>query len=796
MSTPRLIDVLPPLDADNQGPTFHLRGASMSYALAVTRHGHIEHLHFGASLGPLDNAGDLAALRVRSPSAGPAISYTPGDEAYRLDQLPLEWSGLGKGDMRAPAAEFRQVDGTFVSDFRYVGHEVTAGVVAARDGLPTAHDGAVPCAALRIDLADGDARLALFYTVFPDTDTITRRAVLTHGGDAGTLVIRKLMSHQVDLPNRPFDLITFDGAWISEGHRHRRPVMPGTYVNSSITGFSSALHNPGVLLAERGASEDRGEVYAFNLIYSGNHYTSVELSQRELVRVMSGINPTGFEWTLGPGETFETPEATLTWSGGGFNGASNALHRFVNHHVVRGEWAGRERPVLVNNWEATYFNINHRTVMRMARQAARLGAELFVLDDGWFGERSDDHRALGDWTVNPKKLPRGLGGLGDEVRALGLEFGLWFEPEMVNRDSDLYRAHPEWAIAVPGRTPSEGRHQLVLDLAREDVRDHLVERIGALIDEAGVTYVKWDANRSLTDLWSGACAPGELGHRYVLGLYDLFRRIFDPRPGVLLESCSSGGNRFDLGMLCFSPQIWTSDCTDPIERLDIQGGLAYLYPQSTMGAHVAASPSAQTLRRTPLTTRFNVAAFGVLGYELDPGRFTPAERREVRRQIAFYKKHRRLLQFGRLRRFERARDNQVTVAVSCGETDRHVVGHYQLRTHAAQPAEALPLPPLSADRRYRVQSRPQSVDLADFGALVEHVVPLPVRGDGLVMREVARWKRYADGSERFEGSGAVLRHLRLHPQYEGTGAEEGQRVLADHGSRLYLVEPADSPATP
>lgn len=789
------IDVLPPLEPASTipstgtsptaaGPTFHLRGESMSYVLAVTRHGHLEHIHFGASLGPLTDSADLAALRVRAPSEGPAIAYTPEDTAYRLDNLPLDWSGLGKGDMRAPTAEFRQPDGTFVSDFRYVSHEVREGVVPARDGLPTAVDGA---ATLTIELADGDARLTLHYTVFPDTDTVTRRAVLTHAGGEGTLVIRKLMSQQVDLPNRPFDLVTFDGAWISEGHRHTRPVMPGTYVNSSITGFSSNLHNPGVLLAERGASEDRGEVYAFNLIYSGNHYTSVELSQRELVRVMAGINPTGFEWTLGPGEAFETPEATLTWSDRGFNGVSDALHRFVNRHIVRGEWAGHGRPILFNNWEATYFNINHRTVVRMARQAARLGAELFVLDDGWFGSRSDDHRALGDWVVNPKKLPKGLAGLGDDVRAAGLDFGLWFEPEMVNRDSDLYRAHPDWAIAVPGRTPSEGRHQLVLDLSREDVRDYLVERVGSLIDEAGVTYVKWDANRSLSDLWSANCAPGELGHRYILGLYDLFRRIFEPRPGVLLESCSSGGNRFDLGMLCFSPQIWTSDDTDPIERLDIQLGLSYLYPQSTMGAHVSASPSAQTLRRTPLTTRFNVAALGVLGYELDPGRFSPAERREVKRQIAFYKRHRRLLQFGRLRRYEPANENQRTVSVS--EGDAHVVGQYQLRAHAAQPAEALPLPPLKPERRYRVTSRPQSVDLADFGALVEHVLPLPVRGDGRIMREVGQWKRYPDGDEAFEATGAVLRHLRLHPQYEGTGAEAGQRVLADHGSRLYLVEP-------
>ncbi|HHW83668.1 MAG TPA: alpha-galactosidase, partial [Actinomycetales bacterium] len=563
---------------------------------------------------------------------------------------------------------------------RYTGHELLDGPVPPEGGLPTAHSGGRECATLRIDLADGAAHLSLYYTLFPECDTLTRRAVLRHsGGDApggsgegsgargegGTIVIRSLMSQQVDLPNRDFDLVTFDGAWISEGHRHVRPVMPGTYVNASIAGYSSANHNPGVLLATRGATETSGEVYAFNLVYSGNHYTAVELSRREQVRVRSGINPTGFEWTLEPGEAFETPEATLTWSDRGFGGSSAALHEFVNHHVVRGEWAGRERPVLVNNWEATHFSIDHRTVVSMARVAARLGAELFVLDDGWFGNRKDDHRALGDWTVNAKKLPKGLKGLGDDVRALGLEFGLWVEPEMVNRDSDLYRAHPDWAIAVPGRIPSEGRQQLVLDLSRQDVRDHLVQVIGAAIDEAGATYVKWDANRNLSDLWSAHCAPGELGHRVILGLYEVMDRIFSPRPHILLESCASGGNRFDLGMMCFSPQVWTSDNTDPIERLDIQFGLTHLYPQSVMGAHVAASPSMQTLREVPLTTRFNVAAFGLLGYELDPRRFTPGERREVRRQIAFYKQHRKLLQYGRLRRLV-TEGGRVVVSVDDG----------------------------------------------------------------------------------------------------------------------------------
>lgn len=795
-----------PLTSGPLGPAFHLRGASSSYVVGVTSFGHLEHVHWGAALGTITALSDLDPVRQKWPEVAQGVAYQPGDTHYSLDYLPQDWSGLGKGDYRGPATEFRHVDGTFVSDFRYTGHEITDGPVPTNHGLPTAHGGNRECTTLRIDLADGAAHLSLYYTVFPECDTITRRAVLTHAGGRASadgagaeegrldgekaaggapIVIRSLMSQQVDLPNKDFDIVTFDGAWISEGHRHSRPVMPGTYVNASITGFSSANHNPDVLLATRGATETSGEVYAFNLVYSGNHFTAVELSRREQVRVRSGINPTGFEWTLEPGESFETPEATLTLSAHGFGGASASLHEFVNHHVVRGDWAGRERPVLVNNWEATSFDINHRTVVSMARTAARLGAELFVLDDGWFGNRRDDHRGLGDWSVNPKKLPKGLSGLADDVRSLGLDFGLWVEPEMVNRDSDLYRAHPDWAIAVPGRTPSEGRQQLVLDLSRQDVRDYLVASIGAAIDEADAAYVKWDCNRNLSDLFSAQCAPGEVAHRFILGLYEILGRIFGPRPHILLESCASGGNRFDLGMMCFSPQIWTSDCTDPIERLDIQFGLSHLYPQSTMGAHVAATPSMQTLRTAPLTTRFNVAAFGLLGYELDPRRLTPGEQGEVKKQIAFYKKHRKVLQYGKLHRLATER-GRVVVAVT-DEGGGGVVGDFRRGTRAVKPPERLPLPPLEPERRYRVEAREQSVDLGDFGHLVEHVLPLPIRSDGLIMREIGRRRRYPDGEEAYEGTGAALSALRLAPQFEGTGAHAGMRVLGDFGSRLYVV---------
>jgi alpha-galactosidase len=780
-SEPGLIEVV------GGDPAFHLMADGVSYLLRVTPHGHLEHVHFGPALGPLAGPDDYAAMLVKQGSSHSGIAYTESDPGYCLDYVPQEVSGLGKGDYRLPAVELRLADGGTTTDFRYVGHDLHEGVVPCADGLPTATAEAGRAATLEVHLADGDLQLALFYTVFAAANTVTRRSVLTNTG-AGQVSVRRLMSQQVDLPDRGFDLVTFDGAWAAEAHRHVRPVGRGIYINSSATGFSSNRHNPGVLLARRGAGEDHGEVYGFNLVYSGNHYTAVELSHREQVRVMSGINPVGFEWTLGPGERFETPEAVLSYSSDGFNGLSANMSAFVSEHIVRGEWADRPRPVLLNSWEAATFDFTERSLLAMARQGKRLGVELFVLDDGWFGARDDDHAGLGDYDVNPRKLPDGLAGLARKVRELGLEFGLWFEPEMVNPDSRLYREHPDWAIRLPGREPSMGRHQLVLDLTRDEVRDHIVEQMGAVLDSAPISYVKWDSNRTLSDLYSPTCPAGELPHRYVLGLYDVLARVFGPRPRILLESCASGGNRFDLGMLCFSPQIWASDCTDPVERLHIQLGLSYLYPPSTMGAHVTASPAEQTLRATPLSTRFNVAALGVLGYELNPRTLTPSERREIRAQIAFYKANRATCQFGRLRRTDPVRPGQTTVSLHDGDGRPRLVGHYQTRLTAAGPPEWLPIPGLDAASRYRVTARPQSHSIRDFGRLVNHISPVRISDGGTLQRLVDRHYRLPAAVETYSGTGAALSRLQLQPQFDGSGIDDNTRILGEYGSTLYLVE--------
>ncbi len=550
---------------DHKEGVFRLTTRNTSYWFRVTPFGHVEHIHYGHRLK--EQSPDVLALK-RTAAVGSSVCYDPSDPNYCLDNLCLEWSGIGRGDYRHSPAEIKMPDGTFVCDFRYHSHRILPGYLPM-DSLPTAYGDENGCQTLELTLEDESNQTVLFlyYTAYESTDVITRRAVLENR-NINPLVIRRLMSMMVDIPNRSFRMITFDGGWIKEAHRHDRVLEYGLYVNSSATGASSNRHNPGFLLAEHDATEHNGYVYGFNLIYSGNHYGAVELSNHQLVRVQLGINPHCFEWTLKEGGRFETPEAVMTFSSKGYNGMSHNFHDFINNHIVRGDWKNKERPILLNNWEAHFFKFTQGSLLRLARRAMRLGVELFVLDDGWFGKRNSDTAGLGDYTVNRRKLPRGLAYFSRRIRRIGMQFGLWFEPEMVNPDSELFRTHPEYAIQTPGKKPTLGRNQLVLDLCRPEVRDYIVTSVGHILDEADISYVKWDMNRHISDAFSPCINnQGEFFHRYIMGLYDILDRIFSPRPHILLESCSSGGNRFDLGMLCYSPQIWASDNTDPIERL-------------------------------------------------------------------------------------------------------------------------------------------------------------------------------------------------------------------------------------
>ena len=738
---------------------FHLTTEHYSYLFRIDSRGIPEHLHFGRLVRTED-----AAAFVSTPGLGwgSCTVLEDSDSGSCLDDKPLEWSGSGRGDFRESPMELCGAS----TDFRYQTHAIYAGSPAMLSGLPQAH-GAEQT--LELVLAQKGALLKLYYTVFPTA--IVRRTVLENTGDK-PIFLNKCMSISLDLYGS-YTMTTFDGGWIAEMGRTDTPVGKSKVVNESLTGASSNRHNPGFLLWDPEATETAGTVYGFNQIYSGNHYAAAQQSLQGFTRVMQGVNPSNFCRELAPGETFETPEAVLCFSGEGFGGLSAKMHRFVHDHIIPAHWRGRPRPVLYNSWEGCMFDFNQHRLLDLADRAKKLGCELFVLDDGWFGQRNSDHAGLGDYAVNRKKLPGGMEGLAEKIRAKGMDFGLWFEPEAVNPDSDLYRAHPDWALA-DDFTPVLGRHQLLLDLTKPEVRDYIVENVGAILDKAASTYAKWDMNRH-------SIALGAKAHDYILGLYDVLRRIFEPRPQILLESCSSGGNRFDLGMLCYSPQIWCSDDTDPIERLTIQGNLSFLYPQSTFGAHVSATPHAQPLRSTPLATRGNVAFFGCLGYELDLQPLLPIEEKQIKAQIAFYKQYREVFQFGSFHRTKlgwQVSDGKITLA-----------GVFHTLVHAAPGYEKLRVSGLDPEKIYHLTSLAQAIRVGQFGNLLKHVVPVNVNPNGALLRIADSHYTLKNAMEDMTVSGAALAAgVMLKPLFRGTGYDENQRTQGDFGSDLYIIE--------
>ena len=737
---------------------FLLKTDHYSCLLRINAQRLVEQLHFGEPI----SLSDAAAMTLQPGIGwGSSVLLDDSDSGSCMDTMVLAFSCSGRGDYRESPLETGSA-----TDFRYVGHTIHEGTVSMTSGLPQALGEAET---LEIITEQPGLRLKHYFTVFETA--MTRRCVLENTGDT-PVSLHKLMSWMADLPG-DWEMTTFDGGWIAEMRKHTVPVLDSRIVNESVTGASSNRHNPGFLLSEPGANEEWGQVYGFNLVYSGNHYASAQRSLQGFTRVMQGISPANFTLQLHPGETFETPEGVLCYSDAGFGKLSTRMHKFVNGHIIPKPWQYRPRPILYNDWEGCMFDFNQRILLNLAKKAKELGCELFVLDDGWFGNRNCDTAGLGDYTVNKKKLPSGLRGLSDRLHAMGLEFGLWFEPESVNPDSDLYRAHPDWAL-TDGFSPVLGRHQLLLDLTKPEVRDYIVENVSKILDDAAVSYVKWDMNRH-------SVALGTKAHDYILGLYDVLRRIFEPRPNVLLESCSSGGNRFDLGMLCFSPQIWCSDNTDPIERLTIQGNLSYLYPQSTFGAHVSASPHAQTLRSTPLSTRGNVSMFGCLGYELDLNHLLPVEEKEIQEQIALYKLHRHAFQFGT---FCRIRDGWQVQAGSVT-----LAGVFYGQRAAAPGYDRLTVKGLSKSKTYRFRTRPQTLRIGQFGDLVKHVLPVNLNPNGVVLRTADRHMTMPDGVHQGRTSGsALMSGIPMLPAFRGTGYSEQQRNQLDFGSNLYIIE--------
>ena len=691
------------------GRTFHLYNDSISYIMTIMKNGHLGQLYFGKRIQDREDFSYFLETCERPMTA----CIYEDDGAFSLEHLRQEYPVFGSTDYRQPAVEVRQENGSRISDFQYQSHEITEGKPVL-EGLPATYaENGQEAETLTVTLADPvtKVQVQLLYTIFAQGGIIARSARFCHMGGQPVYLTRA-MSLCMDLPDHDYVWQQLSGCWARECHVHSRKLEPGIQAIGSMRGNSSHEHNPFIVLKRPDASEFQGEVIGFSLIYSGNFLAQAEVDTHATTRVLMGIHPMGFDWTLEKEESFQTPEAVMVYSDQGLNGMSQTFHRLYQKRLARGYWRDKARPILNNNWEATYFDFTEDRLVEIAAKAKECGVELFVLDDGWFGQRSSDRAGLGDWEANLERLPRGITGLAEKIEELGMKFGLWFEPEMVNKDSDLYRRHPDWILATPNRSISHGRNQYVLDFSRKEVVDCIYEMMAKILSEAKVSYIKWDMNRSITECYSAALPPkrqGEVFHRYILGVYDLYERLNTRFPHILFESCASGGARFDPGILYYAPQGWASDDSDAVERLKIQYGTSFCYPISSIGSHVSVAPNHQVFRCTPLHTRANVAYFGTFGYELDLNKLTEEEQEAVKGQIAFMKEYRELLQFGRFYRLVSPFEGNITCwMVVNDEQTEAVVGWYRTLSHVNMPYTRVRLHGLNPDFCYKEEGTGKS----------------------------------------------------------------------------------------
>ena len=624
---------------------FHLYNKEVSYIMKIMENGQIENLYYGKRIKDRE---DFSYLHEEISRSLTSVNV-PEPGVLSMEYTKQEYPSYGTGDYRSPAFTVLQEDGSRISAFAYVGHNIFNGKKELKPLPATYTESDEEAQTLEIILYDDliDTELVLSYTIYEAYPVITRNARFTRKGTE-KIVLERALSMSVEFGDMDFEMVHLAGAWARERYVKTRKLEMGIQSIQNLHGTgSSAEHNPFLALKRPHTTEFQGEVYGFSLVYSGNFLAQTEVTTFDLTRVTMGIHPEGFSWELNQGETFQTPEVVMVYSDQGLNKMSQVYHRLYRTRLMRGYWRDKARPILLNNWEATYFDFNEEKILNIAKKAKEVGVELFVLDDGWFGARNDDYRGLGDWYVNLEKLPDGISGLSRKIEAMGLKFGLWVELEMVNKDSDLYRAHPDWIIGAPGRFESHGRHQHVLDFSRKEVVDYIYEMISKVLRESSISYIKWDMNRYMSEPYSrGASAAhqGMVMHKYILGVYDLYTRLTKEFPEILFESCASGGARFDPAMLYFAPQTWTSDDTDASERVKIQYGTSMVYPVVSMGSHVSAVPNHQLLRTTPLETRGNVAYFGTFGYELDLNLLSDEEIEMVKKQITFMKQYRDLIQ--------------------------------------------------------------------------------------------------------------------------------------------------------
>jgi alpha-galactosidase len=833
---------------------FFIETKDTSYCFRVMPSGHLEHLYYGKKINV--SGGFEPLIEKTEFIGGSQIAYSKEFPAVGLENLCLEMSSYGKGDIREPFVEITHEDGTSTVDFLFkearlldqkealkslpsaylntdltteclTGSRAEAAERIAADRIEAdkneadkietdeieadkIESGKIETAKIETDRIEADRiaqekgvsleielldqnygiTLVMVYSVFYESNVITR-SVRVKNDSKKSITLNRIMSQQLDFDTSDFITSTFHGAWAREMNRFDTPLQPGILMNDSKAGISSNRSNPFFMLARVGTTEDHGDCYGFNLIYSGNHYAAMEVGSMGKLRVIQGINPQGFEFLLKPGETFEAPEAVMTYSDGGYTGMSHNMHHFIRNHIVRGEWKDKLRPILINSWEANYFKFNEGKLLKQAKAAREAGIELFVLDDGWFGKRNDDTSSLGDWNENKDKLSNGLKGLAEKINSLGMQFGIWVEPEMVSEDSDCFRSHPDWAVKIPGTKHSCGRNQMILDLTREEVRSYLITEMSRVFSSANISYVKWDMNRIFSDRYSpslGIERQKEFDHRYILGLYQILDTLMKRFPKILFESCAAGGSRFDLGMLCYMPQIWASDNTDAISRTAIQTGYSYGYPMSVLGAHVSGCPNHQTLRNTSIETRFEVAAFGLLGYECNLSDLSPEEKKSVSDQIAFYKEHQRTFQFGDFYRIK-SNENGIYQWLTVAPDKEEAIGLYLQKevtpnfTYGKFIAKGL-----DGSKRYHFTNRQQIYNIKEFGDLINMISPVHIKKDSLAHNIIAMVKKMPGEVEDCTACGNVFNHagVKLKQSFGGAGYNENIRLFQDNATRMYL----------
>lgn len=688
-----------------QSKCFHLYNNEVSYIMRIMENGQLENLYYGKKIHDKEDFTYFHDEAMRSQMS----VCIPEPGLLSMQYTRQEYPSYGTGDYRSPAVTIAQENGSRIIDFKYAGHEIYSGKKEILPLPATYVEGKEEAETLEVTLHDNvmDTDLILSYTIYEAYPVITRNTKFVHKGKE-KIVLERAMSASVEFLDMDYEMVQLSGGWSRERYVKNRKLEMGIQSIQSLNGTCcGAEHNPFFALKRPHTTESQGEVYGFSLVYSGNYLGQVEVSTFDMTRVMMGINPEDFSWELKSGESFQTPEVVMVYSDKGLNKMSQTYHRLYRKRLMHGEWRDKARPILLNNWEATYFDFNEEKILTIAKKAKEAGVELFVLDDGWFGARNDDYRGLGDWYVNLEKLPDGISGLSKKVEELGLKFGLWVELEMVNKDSDLYRAHPDWIISAPNRFESHARHQNVLDFSRNEVVDYIYEMIAKVIRESSISYIKWDMNRYMSEPYSKGSAPCEQGkvmHKYILGVYDLYTRLTTEFPHILFESCASGGARFDPAMLYFAPQTWCSDDTDASERTKIQYGTSYVYPIVSMGSHVSAVPNHQMHRITPIETRANVAYFGTFGYELDLNLLSDAEIETVKKQIAFMKEHRELIQmdgdfYRLLSPFE---GNETAWMVVSSDKTQAVAAFYQRLNKVNASWLRLKLDGLDANTKYEV----------------------------------------------------------------------------------------------